>query len=94
MSALKEATMYRRHIVTDCTFTGLVSHDGQESDGIFIFLDRQILYILRENEGGNYQFIGERYMHGMMDGEAMKFFDENQEKPDRVRIGICPIILE
>ena len=94
MAALKEATVYRRFIITSGAFVGLAPHDAQEGDGIFIFLGGQVPYVVREKGGAKYQFIGECYIHGVMDGEAMKTFDGNKEILEDANTRIEPIVLE
>ena len=94
MAALKNATVYRRFIITLGTMVGLAPHDTQRDDQVFIFLGGQVPYVLRPKEGDVYQFIGEVYLHGMMDGEAMKILDDNKEKFESQHVQIQPILLE
>ena len=39
-----------------------------------------MLYVLRSLPGGGYTFIGDAYIHGLMDGEAFKEKNELGEK--------------
>ena len=94
MDALKSATQYRRFIVTCGSLMGLAPYNAQVDDEIFVFLGGQVLYILRQKEGGKYRFIGECYLHGMMDGEAMDLINEKREEFENAGIGVENIILE
>ena len=48
----------------------LVPQCVREGDQVFVLLGGQVLYVLR-NLGGTYKFVGECYVHGMMDGEVL-----------------------
>ena len=39
-------------------------------DGIWIFPDTEVPFILRKNTNGTYRLIGQAYVHGIMHGEA------------------------
>ncbi len=54
-------------------YYGIGPHETQAGDRLAIFLGAQVPYILRRNTGGNtFRLVGEAYVHGLMDGEAMK----------------------
>ncbi|PKS05959.1 hypothetical protein jhhlp_007792 [Lomentospora prolificans] len=49
----------------------LVPQCVREGDQVFVLLGGQVLYVLRNLGGGTYKFVGECYVHGMMDGEVL-----------------------
>jgi hypothetical protein len=44
-------------------------------DKICIFFGASVPFVLRERDDGGFMFLGEAYVHGLMDGEALKEFD-------------------
>jgi hypothetical protein len=52
-------------------FMGIVPDTAMEGDKICVLFGGQALYVLREKEDGLHEFIGECYVHGLMDGEAL-----------------------
>jgi hypothetical protein len=52
-------------------FLGLGPQQSRPGDKIVIFLGPKVPYILRKREFGQFQLIGEAYVHGIMDGECM-----------------------
>jgi hypothetical protein len=50
---------------------GLAPHDSSEDDVICILFGCSVPVVLRKVRSGRYIFIGECYVHGMMDGEAV-----------------------
>jgi tetratricopeptide (TPR) repeat protein len=55
----------------------LVSARARIDDGIYILAGGQVAYVLRERaEEDCYRLIGECYIHGLMDGEAMDLLKE------------------
>ncbi|KAL5624372.1 hypothetical protein BROUX41_004432 [Berkeleyomyces rouxiae] len=49
----------------------LVPECAREGDQMFVLLGGQVLYVLRPAAGGGYRFLGESYVHGLMDGEVL-----------------------
>lgn len=72
-TALKCATFGRCFTVTEQRYMGLVRKDEEIGDEAFVILGGEVLYVLRPVES-HYLFVGECYMHGLMDGEAMDWF--------------------
>ncbi|KAJ3479100.1 hypothetical protein NLG97_g8406 [Lecanicillium saksenae] len=61
----------RRVASTANRYLGLVPRTAQEGDQIWLFSGGRTPYILRPTgRPGRYIFIGEAYVHGIMDGEA------------------------
>ncbi|TQV93021.1 hypothetical protein V2A60_003666 [Cordyceps javanica] len=61
----------RRVMSTAKGYLGLVPRVAQPGDQVWLFAGGRTPYILRPtNQPGQYTFIGEAYVHGIMDGEA------------------------
>lgn len=56
----------------DENFLALIPAKAKEEDEIFIVAGISVPVILRPREDGTYEFVGECYVHGMMDGEAFE----------------------
>ena len=64
---------------------GLVPVTTRPGDMICTFLGGQTMYILRKQVGGEgtgqvYQYVGEAYVHGLMDGEVMEWVQRGAAK--------------
>jgi hypothetical protein len=58
--------------VTAGGYLGYVPSSSQIGDKICILFGSPVPFVLREDEGGFFKLVGECYIHGVMDGEAMK----------------------
>jgi hypothetical protein len=67
---MKATTFGRRLFETSRGFMGLGPPGAQVGDQVCLLLGGQVLYVLRDREDGYREFIGECYVHGMMDGQA------------------------
>jgi hypothetical protein len=56
-------------------YLGLGPIDVKLGDRVCIFFGGEVLYLLRPSRG-TFQFIGECYVHGLMDGEAYALLDD------------------
>jgi hypothetical protein len=56
---------------------GLGPKDTNAQDIVCIFLGGNVPFVLRARDDGKYQLVGECYVHGVMDGEALKDMDNN-----------------
>jgi hypothetical protein len=65
----------RKVCVTSNGYIGGVVHGCVIGDKICIFLGASVPFVLRERDDGGFTFVGEAYVHGLMDGEALKEFD-------------------
>ncbi|PVH96255.1 hypothetical protein DM02DRAFT_617342 [Periconia macrospinosa] len=72
--------MNRRFFVTEKGYFGLGPPDIQEADSVCILLGGSTPYILRPRHahslgarslGAGYDFVGDAYVHGIMQGEAV-----------------------
>jgi heterokaryon incompatibility protein (HET) len=75
----------RRLAYTEDGYMCLVSHQADVNDAIFMLFGGSVLYVLRP-QGDDYVFIGECYVHGLMDGEALKFLEDGRAQVQEVRI--------
>jgi hypothetical protein len=71
------AAIDRKFCATKRRYLGWVPGAAAPGDIICIFLGAKAPYILRpdENDSNYYKFIGETYIHGIMQGEALKWDD-------------------
>ncbi|OJI85742.1 hypothetical protein ASPTUDRAFT_118842 [Aspergillus tubingensis CBS 134.48] len=74
-STIKQAISYRRLMISSKRYIGLVPAKAQEGDLICVLFGCSVPVILRK-QGDNYTFIGESYVHGIMDGEAIEMMHE------------------
>lgn len=69
--AMHGATMRRAFLNTSKGYMGLGPESAEPGDLICVLLGGSVPYMLRQI-GHHYRFLGECYIHGIMDGEAMK----------------------
>lgn len=65
----------RQLCITNRGYLGYVSSESQIGDKICILFGSAAPYILRKSKEGFFMLVGECYIHGIMDGEAMKELD-------------------
>jgi hypothetical protein len=65
----KLMTFGRRFFETSRGFIGLGPPAACVNDQICVLVGGQVLYVLRTLENGHHEFVGECYVHGMMDGQ-------------------------
>jgi hypothetical protein len=65
--------------VSEKGYLGLGPKAAQKGDIISVLLGGDLVYILRE-KGLDAEFVGESYVHGLMDGEAIEGLDLNSAK--------------
>ncbi|PMD37306.1 hypothetical protein L207DRAFT_492715 [Hyaloscypha variabilis F] len=63
----------RRLLVTDKGYIGVVDHKAQKGDIIVVLYGSSVPLILRPRNEGGFILIGEAYVHGIMQGEAMEW---------------------
>ncbi|KAH7370293.1 HET domain-containing protein [Rhexocercosporidium sp. MPI-PUGE-AT-0058] len=68
----------RRFIVTLKGRMGIGPNGTQPGDLIFVIFGGGVPYILRMQESG-YLFVGESYIHGLMDGEAVQAWQRGEQ---------------
>lgn len=67
---VKMMTFVRRLFRTKDGYMGLGPAAAQIGDKVCVLLGGQLLYVLRDRENSRFEFVGECYVHGMMDGQA------------------------
>ncbi|KAE8444364.1 hypothetical protein EG329_000564 [Mollisiaceae sp. DMI_Dod_QoI] len=67
---LNNATYGRRYFVTESMYMGLAPADSEPGDHVVVLLGGQVPFVLRPVTEG-WKFVGECYVHGIMDGEIM-----------------------
>ncbi|KAL5316373.1 hypothetical protein ACEPPN_015418 [Leptodophora sp. 'Broadleaf-Isolate-01'] len=62
----------RKIFISERGYCGLVSDSAKISDALCVFLGCDVPVLIRGLEKNQYSFIGEAYVQGLMDGEAME----------------------
>jgi hypothetical protein len=78
-----QLTSYRKTVKTTNEYIGLASSETLSGDKVCIINGGQLPFILGE-EDGHYLLMGECYIHGIMDGEAVDAFELAFEKTGEV----------
>jgi hypothetical protein len=68
--AIKQTTFGRRIFWTGQGYLGIGPASMAEGDIICVFFGGHVLYVLRAADSGLYEYIGDCYIHGLMDGEV------------------------
>jgi hypothetical protein len=68
-------TMDKYLCLTTKQFAGFIAHKSQKHDRLCLFAGSSVPWIVRERKDGNFELIGEAYIHGIMDGEAIDWKD-------------------
>jgi hypothetical protein len=71
-TALLAVAGQRRFFVDEGGWIGLAPKWALEGDNICLLFGGNVPFVLRDRGDGKYQFVGECYVHGIMDGEIMK----------------------
>lgn len=77
--SVNRVTYGRRMFWTDRGYLGIGPASMAEHDIICLFFGGQVLYVLRDAGLGVYECVGECYVHGLMDGEALTFAEKLQD---------------
>lgn len=75
----------RQFPVTASNSIGLVPKLANVGDEIYLLAGGKFLYVLRP-QGDCYRLIGECYIHGLMDGEALKVLQSGKKQLRQIRI--------
>ncbi|MCJ1259517.1 hypothetical protein MMC24_007355 [Lignoscripta atroalba] len=75
---IRQTVPHRAFVVTRNGHMGLVPEHAQEDDMVCVLFGCSVPVILRKRDDGGFQLIGESYIHGMMDGAAMKDFENGK----------------
>lgn len=72
LNSMSKYTIGRNMCVTEKGYLGRVPMGSKVGDIICILFGGGVPFALRESGEGYYRFIGECYVHGIMDGEAVE----------------------
>ena len=74
LQAITSACSYRRLFMTRSGYLGIGPWSLQKGDSVMIVAGAYVPYIVRQTGGSSesYELIGEAYVHGIMNGEAME----------------------
>ncbi|RYP93302.1 hypothetical protein DL770_000591 [Monosporascus sp. CRB-9-2] len=76
---LQQICMSRRFITTlEHRYIGLAPFWAEPGDAVFMLKGGEMLYLARPTLSGTYHFVGEAYVHGMMDGQVIQHFASGQ----------------
>jgi hypothetical protein len=62
----------RINFVLSKGYLGFGPHRLEEEDLVCVFFGAEVPFILRKLSSGGYHFVGECYVHGIMDGEVLR----------------------
>lgn len=65
-------TSERSFIITDHGFLGMAPDDSKPGDVVCVFQGGEVPFVLRPKENDQWELIGECYLHGIMEGKAVK----------------------
>lgn len=72
-TSFNDALCVRAAGYTERGYCGLVPDTAIEGDRVVVLYGGQVLYLIRDVGDGKHSFVGECYLHGLMDGEAFRF---------------------
>lgn len=75
--ALYPSVMYKRFFVTEKGLIGLAPKHIQAGDEVCIFFGGKVPFTVRQTED-HYTLVEETYLHGFMDGEAIKLLERGE----------------
>jgi hypothetical protein len=70
---MNETSRKMNFCITSKQLAGYIPSRSLQSDTICIFSGSPVPHVIRKLPSGNYGLIGEAYIHGIMDGEAMEW---------------------
>lgn len=70
-ASMRNATFLRRLMWTEKGYMGLAPAAAATGDKVYLFFGGQVLYVLRQKGEAEHEFMGECYVHGLMDGAAV-----------------------
>ncbi|KAI9866606.1 MAG: hypothetical protein M1813_001158 [Trichoglossum hirsutum] len=71
-------TVWRRMITTGRGYVGMAPEAVQNDDIICVLLGCTVPVVLRQVEDSIFEYVGECYIHGVMEGEAMEWFETGE----------------
>ena len=77
----------RKFFITDQGYMGIGAYLMEPGDKVCVLFGGATPYIVRPTSvPGEYLFLGECYVHGLMDGEAIKLWEEGKVKSQRFQL--------
>jgi hypothetical protein len=64
---------------------GLTENDAQAGDSVCVFFGGQSPFVIRKGTDGRQALVGECYLPGIMDGEAMEEYEEGKYPKEEFR---------
>jgi len=62
----------RESFRTEKGYVGMGPEDAQNDDVVYVLPGADVPYLLRPRENGRFELVGQCYLHGIMDGEAVE----------------------
>ncbi|KJA17678.1 hypothetical protein HYPSUDRAFT_79586 [Hypholoma sublateritium FD-334 SS-4] len=72
IGTIGETLNKRAFIITERGFLGLAPEMARKGDAVCIFQGGEVPFVVRPKGDGNWEFVGECYVHGIMSGEAVR----------------------
>lgn len=72
LEAFTSLTKSRRFAATDIGLVGYVPMRAKKGDLVCILFGSEVPFVVRKEAEGKYLLVGECYMHGIMEGEAVE----------------------
>jgi hypothetical protein len=69
---MQQVLFDRVFVATSLRHFCLAREDAQPGDVVFVAMGAETPYLLRPRGSGKYQLIGDCYVHGFMDGQAVE----------------------
>ena len=70
--SFRDAYSGRRLFRTKDNYFGIAAQSLQEDDAVWVLAGAAVPMVLRRLPSGNWRLVGEAYVHGIMNGEAVK----------------------
>ena len=86
LTAFEPVAKDRRFCVTKNGCMGLVPKRAAEGDRLCVFLGGAAPFVIRKNVSGHYSLVGECYIHGSMDGEAIDMESVEEEEEEDITL--------
>ncbi|KAF5706220.1 Heterokaryon incompatibility protein [Fusarium globosum] len=73
LESFTSLTKSRRFAATDIGLVGYVPMRAKKGDLVCIFYGSEVPFVVRKEAEGKYSLVGECYIHGIMEGQAIRF---------------------
>ncbi|MCJ1296763.1 hypothetical protein MMC34_008330 [Xylographa carneopallida] len=82
----KLAMKERIFFITKRGYIGLAPEAAEENDVVCVVLGAEVPYVIRPKTNGHYLFVGECYVHGLMDGQALQGYEEGSFETQEIML--------